>query len=293
MPSDRKSYSKTRPLSISEFIPVTQWWNKRKSSEITWCVDVEEIVNRNYNLDIKNPSKKLEDFSVSVADKIKKELESFKLTFSATEKLLSNGHWKSLNNIDSSELQEIVLGNVLMEKNHYETLIPSKAYNILGCSLAGRGPFLRETKLGQEISGKELNKVSKGNFLYSRLFAWKGAFGIIADEFDGYYCSNEFPVYEVDENIVLAEYLSLYFTRPFVWNEVEKYCKGTTKASRNRFKEEFLLAMKIRVPKLERQREILNAVSELNETVSQINDFAISLNQMPLNVLANLYQGEL
>ena len=78
-----------------------------------------------------------------------------------------------------------------------------------------------------------------------------------------------------------------------MWNEVEKYCKGTTQASRNRFKEEFLLAMKIRVPKFERQREILNAVSELNETVSQINDFAISLNQMPLNVLANLYQGEL
>jgi len=293
MPTDRKSYSKTRPLSISEFIPVSQWWSKRKLSDISWFVDIDEIVSRNYNLDIKNPSKKLEDFSVTIADKVKKELDAFKTTFSATEKLLSNGHWKSLNQINPSELNEIVLGNVLKEKLNYETLIPSKAYNILGCSLAGRGPFLRETKLGQEISGKELNKVSKGNFLYSRLFAWKGAFGIIAEEFNGYYCSNEFPVYEVDETQVLAEYLSLYFTRPFVWNEVEKFCKGTTKASRNRFKEEFLLAMKIRVPKVERQKEILKAISELNKTVSQINELANSLNEMPLNVLANLYQGEL
>jgi type I restriction enzyme M protein len=293
MPPDRKNYSKTRPLSISEFIPVTQWWNKRKVTEFSWCVDVNDIINRNYNLDIKNPSKKLEDFSLTVADKVKNELESFKSTFSATNKLLLNEYWKSLNEMKTSELQEIVLCNVLKEKQNYETLIPSKTYNILGCSLAGRGPFLRETKLGQEISGKELNKVSKGNFLYSRLFAWKGAFGIIADEFDGFYCSNEFPVYEVDESQVLAEYLSLYFTRPFVWSEVEKYCKGTTKASRNRFKEEFLLAMKIRVPKIERQREILKAVSELNKTVSQINEFANSLNQMPLNILANLYQGEL
>jgi type I restriction enzyme M protein len=293
MPEDRKSYSKTRPLSISEFIPVTQWWGKRKVSDFSWFVEIDEVANKNYNLDIKNPSKKLEDFSVTVADKIKSELQNFNSAFNATSKLLSNGHWKSLNQTNPSELTVITLGNVLKEKLNYEILVPSKTYNILGCSLAGRGPFLRETKLGQEISGKELNKVSKGNFLYSRLFAWKGAFGIIAEELDGYYCSNEFPVYEVDETQVLADYLSLYFTRPFVWNEVEKFCKGTTKASRNRFKEEFLLAMKIRVPKIERQREILNAVDELKKVVYQISEFTTSLNKMPLNVLANLYQGEL
>ena len=293
MPEDRKRYSKTRPLSIYEFLPISQWWTKRKVSENSWCIEVSEIIRRNYNLDIKNPSRKLEDFSIKVADKIKDELKSFSLTIERTNKLLSNGHWKSLNEVNPKELNEIILGDVLTEKLNYETLIPDIAYNLLGVSLAGRGPFLRETKLGQEIGSKELNKVSKGNFIYSRLFAWKGAFGIIADGFDGYHCSNEFPVYEVDETQVLADYLNLYFTRPFVWGEVEKYCKGTTKASRNRFKEEFLLAMKIRIPSVQRQKEILKSVSELNEAVLKLNEFTKSLNQVPLNVLANLYQGEL
>jgi type I restriction enzyme M protein len=293
MPEDRKSYSKTRPLSSSEFIPISQWWKKRKKSENSWCISIDQIVKKNYNLDIKNPSKTLEDFSVNVSDKIKDQLITFSSASDVTSNLLSSGHWKSLSSVNPKELKEITLGNILTEKNNYETLIPTNSYNLLGVSLAGRGPFLRETKLGQEISGKELNKVNKGNFIYSRLFAWKGAFGIIADEFDGYYCSNEFPVYEADETQVLADYLNLYFTRPFVWGEVEKYCKGTTKASRNRFKEEFLLGMKIRVPKIERQEEILKSVLELNEAVKQLNYFTTSLNQVPLNVLANLYQGEL
>ena len=293
MPSDRKRYSKTRPLSVIEFIPVTKWWNTRNISENSWFVSIDEIKNNNYNLDIKNPSRKLEDFSIKVSDKIKIEQKVFSSTFETVNKLLSNGNWKSLYQLNPNELKEIVLGDVLTEKQNYEVLVPTNTYNMLGVSLAGRGPFLRETKLGQEISGKELNKVDKGNFIYSRLFAWKGAFGIIADEFDGYYCSNEFPVYEVDETQVLADYLNLYFTRPFVWGEVEKFCKGTTKASRNRFKEIFLLSMKIRVPEVERQREILNAVSDLNKVIQNLNDFTSSLNQVPLNLLANLYQGEL
>lgn len=293
MPADRKRYSKTRPLSVVEFIPISQWWKKRKETENSWCIGIDEIIKNNYNLDIKNPSSKLEDFSVSVSDKIKDQLKTFSSASDLTSKLLSNGNWESLSSLNPKELKEITLGKVLTEKNNYETLVPTTPYNLLGVSLAGRGPFLRETKLGQEISGKELNKVNKGNFIYSRLFAWKGAFGIIADEFDGYYCSNEFPVYEVDETQVLADYLNLYFTRPFVWGEVEKYCKGTTKASRNRFKEQFLLAMKIRVPSIERQKEILKSVADLNKAVQQLNDFTNSLNQVPLNVLANLYHGEL
>ena len=51
--------------------------------------------------------------------------------------------------------------------------------------------------------------------------------------------------------------------------------------------------MKIRVPSIDRQKEILKSVAELNEAVQQLNDFTNSLNQVPLNVLANLYQGEL
>jgi type I restriction enzyme M protein len=55
LPDGYKNYSKTRPVRIEEFEPEKGWWAERKENEYAWPVGVDEIVARNYNLDIKNP----------------------------------------------------------------------------------------------------------------------------------------------------------------------------------------------------------------------------------------------
>lgn len=55
MPSDRKAYSKTRPISIDEFDREKAWWEAREENEYAWRVTREAIEARGYNLDIKNP----------------------------------------------------------------------------------------------------------------------------------------------------------------------------------------------------------------------------------------------
>lgn len=52
------SYSKTRPLDISEFMPLKTWWKHRKESSVAWRVSINDIAKDNFNLDIKNPNKK-------------------------------------------------------------------------------------------------------------------------------------------------------------------------------------------------------------------------------------------
>lgn len=54
-PEGYKSYSRSKPLRIEEFELEKNWWNKRKENKYAWKVSVDEIVNRKYNLDIKNP----------------------------------------------------------------------------------------------------------------------------------------------------------------------------------------------------------------------------------------------
>lgn len=59
-PPGYKSYSKSRPLTAAEFDAELDWWGGgqrrgRKVTENAWRVSAEEISNRNYNLDIKNP----------------------------------------------------------------------------------------------------------------------------------------------------------------------------------------------------------------------------------------------
>lgn len=55
MPSDRKAYSMTRPLTIGEFDLEKAWWDERVESEQAWRVPIAEIEKRGFNLDIKNP----------------------------------------------------------------------------------------------------------------------------------------------------------------------------------------------------------------------------------------------
>lgn len=56
LPEGLKSYSKTNPIRNEEFDPIRKWWKNKVKNEVAWKVSVEEIVNDNYNLDIKNPN---------------------------------------------------------------------------------------------------------------------------------------------------------------------------------------------------------------------------------------------
>ena len=60
LPQGQKAYNKTKPIQAKEFNPIKTWWSDRKESDITWKVDIKTIIDRNYDLDIKNPTKQEE-----------------------------------------------------------------------------------------------------------------------------------------------------------------------------------------------------------------------------------------
>jgi type I restriction enzyme M protein len=55
LPEGQKAYNKAK-----EFEPIKTWWNNRQESDIAWKVDIQTIIDRNYDLDIKNPTKQEE-----------------------------------------------------------------------------------------------------------------------------------------------------------------------------------------------------------------------------------------
>src|SRR5699024_9862063 len=54
-PEGYKSYSKTKPIRIEEFDREKEWWDDREENLYAWKVTIDEIKERDYNLDIKNP----------------------------------------------------------------------------------------------------------------------------------------------------------------------------------------------------------------------------------------------
>ena len=61
-PAGVKNYNKTKPMKFEEFQTEIQWWGSeedgfasRVETEQAWQVSIDEIIARNFNLDIKNP----------------------------------------------------------------------------------------------------------------------------------------------------------------------------------------------------------------------------------------------
>ena len=70
LPEGLARFTKTKPIKRHHFDNVRKWWNNRKENEQAWLVKVEDI--KNYNLDIKNPSKIDESESYTIDEIIDK-----------------------------------------------------------------------------------------------------------------------------------------------------------------------------------------------------------------------------
>lgn len=293
LPEGRKNYTKTQPLQFEEFGPVIAWWSNRKETDKAWRISRQAAIEAGYNLDVKNPAIQLEDHSLGLTDRTALLGSDLASISNGVSNLLSRSVWNTLQEAHEGQWAALRLGDVLQEVDATESLKPDQAYGLVGVRLSGEGPFLRETKLGCEIGATRLNRLAKDLFIYSRLFAWRGAFGIVPADLDGCYASNEFPTYRIVSDKLLPEFLRLYFTRPVVWQAVEKKCQGTTKASRNRFKEEFLLNMSISIPPIEIQEAIISVHSEANGLAKQTHNLAVKMSRLSLDSLTAVYRDKL
>ncbi|MDP0562002.1 MAG: class I SAM-dependent DNA methyltransferase [Candidatus Endonucleobacter sp. (ex Gigantidas childressi)] len=67
LPEGVKAFNKTKPMKLEDFAACAEWWGEGKSigektkrknrqeNEQAWKVSIDDIIARNYNLDIKNP----------------------------------------------------------------------------------------------------------------------------------------------------------------------------------------------------------------------------------------------
>lgn len=56
LPDGVKAYNKTKPIKVEELRQLADWWNDRRTSEQSWLVSIDDVRQRGFNLDIKNPS---------------------------------------------------------------------------------------------------------------------------------------------------------------------------------------------------------------------------------------------
>ncbi len=167
------------------------------------------------------------------------------------------------------------LSTLLRQVSRPEDLDPSRDYTMLGARWYAGGLFKKEVQTGQSIKAARVYRVQSGDFIYNRLFAWKGSFAVADRSAEGCYMSNEFPCFEVDSLRLDARYLLYYFVQSASWSKALGLSSGATPNSRNRLKEKQFLQMTIPLPPLSEQHRLvgwIDGISVRADEVAQLTE---------------------
>lgn len=150
-----------------------------------------------------------------------------------------------------------------------ELVRPTQEYRLLGARWYAKGLYIKDIKAGSSIRADRIYRVEQGDFVYNRLFAWKGSFAIASRDVDGCYVSNEFPCFKVDVSRLSGKFLWYYLSNETVWGEALELSSGGTPISRNRLKKDQFLSMHINLPNRKEQDRI---VAKLDNVVFKIEE---------------------
>ena len=151
--------------------------------------------------------------------------------------------------------REVKLKEILTEAAEPYDVDPETSYPNLGIYSFARGTFAKPPIDGALTSAKTLYRVRKGQFIYSRLFAFEGAYTIVPAELDGRFVSNEFPSFDIAEESATSEFLAALFMNPRVWADLQAGSLGLG-SRRQRVNQKHLVEHTIWLPPLARQYRI-------------------------------------
>ena len=117
----------------------------------------------------------------------------------------------------------------MLEKfDEWVEIDPTQTYKEITVRLWGRGIALRGEKSGSEIGATKRLRVHGGQFIFSRIDARNGAFGIIPDELEGAVVSTDFPVHRTKMELLSPDYLGWLTRVPAFLDACQAVSEGTT-----------------------------------------------------------------
>ena len=164
---------------------------------------------------------------------------------------------------------KVALGELLQPATEAVRVVQDTEYPNFGIYSFGRGLFGKPSINGMQTSASTLYRVRAGNFIYSRLFAFEGSYGLVDDAFDGHFVSNEYPSFAMDRTRLEPAFLKAYFRLPRVWQDIAMGSKGVG-SRRIRVQPDKVLAHRIPLPPLAEQQSLIVRLDTLTEKTHQV-----------------------
>jgi len=149
----------------------------------------------------------------------------------------------------------VKIGDFLTRNRNRITIDDNTEYKRVTIRMNNNGIALRDRVMGKDIGTKKQFLIEKGQFLLSKIDARNGAFGLATDEVDGAIITADFFAYEIDKTKIEPYFLVLMTTT----KQFQKFAQGASSGTtgRQRIDEKKFLDVKIPLPSLNKQKEIV------------------------------------
>lgn len=164
---------------------------------------------------------------------------------------------------------KVKFSELLQFANEAVPVRQEQSYPNFGIYSFARGLFAKPDIDGMKTSASTLYRVRAGNFIYSRLFAFEGSYGLVDEVFDGHYISNEYPSFTMDRTRLEPGFIKAYFQLPRVWQAIAMGSKGVG-SRRIRVQPDQVLAHCIPLPPIAEQKAIVTRLDLLTEKTRQL-----------------------
>lgn len=165
-----------------------------------------------------------------------------------------------------SKYDKVKLSELIIQKTDTEQIVDMENEHYITLSLYGKGARERVIKDGKYPVPFTGYRVSEGQFIYSRIDARNGAYDIIGPELDGFVVSKDFPVFDINESRVLPHFLRRAVLSDAFINQVKNSSFGAT--NRMRIKEDIFAGYSIPLPKLSKQKEIVDILDRVETIIN-------------------------
>jgi len=172
---------------------------------------------------------------------------------------LVNWSVQGLNNTQLSYTNQFKfsrIGDFINKSKNLIKIEDKKTYSRITVKINNNGVILRDKLQGNLIGTKKQFLAKAGQFIISRIDARNGAFGIIPDSLNNAIVTNDFPLFDINIEVINPQFLLLITTTQNFINFAQSCSSGTT--NRQRMDIDLFLNQIIPLPSLLEQEVIVN-----------------------------------
>jgi hypothetical protein len=185
-----------------------------------------------------------------------------------------------------------VVGDYFGRIDDTEAALRGEDYRFAGAKSFGRGLFFSGIRVGGEFNYTRIRRLRTGDFVYPKLMAWEGAFGMVTAQLNDHVVSPEFVVFRPRREGLSVEVLDTYFRSKHCLDDVRGASTGSNRRRRRLHPDAFLqLPVPLPSKSVQEKLEALYALEAKSRQEWMQRD--AQLNALRQSVFRAVFRGQL